>query len=195
MFKKFLVFSSLVLTILGFTQINPDISIFEPKLVYASREDDVILTKDFSPSVPVEIYIPSIDLNTGIVDVGITKEGNLDVPPNYTQVGWYKYGTLPGEVGSAVLDGHVDNGALIPGPFKNLKDVKEGDEIFVLTENGITLKYTITSIDIYDTNKFPGEFIFHDKSGPLLKLITCHGKYIKSLKTYDKRLVVTGLLS
>jgi hypothetical protein len=71
--------------------------------------------------VPTNLNIPNAKVTTNIIEVGITPKGNLDVPGNYTEVGWYKYGTRPGEVGSAVLDGHVDNGGKIPGPFKHFE--------------------------------------------------------------------------
>jgi len=144
---------------------------------------------------PRSLTIPVIALDREIIDVGITDEGNLDVPPNYTQVGWYKYGTLPGQVGSAVLDGHVDNGSTIPGPFKRLREVNVGDDIFVTAADGTKLHYVVTQSKVYMTTEFPGELVFHDKSGKLLKIITCHGRFVKSMDTYDQRLIVTAKLA
>jgi hypothetical protein len=127
---------------------------------------------------PRAISIPSINLGREIIDVGIASDGKLDVPPNFTQVGWYKYGALPGSRGSAVLDGHVDN----------------GDEIFVTAADGTKQTFVVTQSKAYPTNKFPGELVFHDTSGRLLKIITCHGTYIPSIDTYDQRLIVTAEL-
>jgi sortase (surface protein transpeptidase) len=147
-----------------------------------------------TPGRPIWINIPDIKVNTNVIDVGVTATNNLDVPPNYTEVGWYKYGTKPGGVGSAVLDGHVDNGASIAGPFKRLKELTVGDEVIVTVEDGSKLKFKVTDSSVYDTDKFPGEFVFHDKSGKLLKIITCHGRFVPSLDTYDQRLIVTAVL-
>src|SRR6185369_14176574 len=94
---------------------------------------------------PVRLSIASIKLNKNIIDVGLTEKGNLDVPPNYKEVGWYKYGAKPGEVGTTVLDGHVDNGKNIPGPFKNLKKIKLGDEIYVRGDDDKLFKYIVKS--------------------------------------------------
>jgi sortase (surface protein transpeptidase) len=143
---------------------------------------------------PRAISIPSINLGREIIDVGIASDGKLDVPPNFTQVGWYKYGALPGSRGSAVLDGHVDNGSTIKGPFKRLREVKVGDEIFVTAADGTKQTFVVTQSKAYPTNKFPGELVFHDTSGRLLKIITCHGTYIPSIDTYDQRLIVTAEL-
>jgi sortase (surface protein transpeptidase) len=143
---------------------------------------------------PRALSIPSIGLSREIIDVGIADDGKLDVPPNYTQVGWYKYGTLPGKVGSAVLDGHVDNGGAIDGPFKRLREVKIGDEIIVTAADGTRQKFKVIASKVYPTTQFPGELVFHDKSGALLKIITCHGNFIPRLDTYDQRLIVTAEL-
>src|SRR4051812_49291612 len=56
---------------------------------------------------PAYIYIPSINLFSSVQGVGINKVGNMDVPSGHTaNVGWYKYGVLPGNTGTAVLDAH-----------------------------------------------------------------------------------------
>jgi sortase (surface protein transpeptidase) len=158
----------------------------------AQQVEEVVATS--SDARPRSISIPSINLKREIIDVGITTAGNLDVPPNYTQVGWYKYGTLPGQIGSAVLDGHVDNGSTIPGPFKKLREVEVGDEIYVTAADGTTQKFVVTQSQVYPTTQFPGNQVFHDKSGALLKIVTCHGTFVPSLDTYDQRLIVTAKL-
>jgi sortase A len=147
------------------------------------------------PATPTYLTIPNAKVSTNIINVGITPEGNLDVPGNYTEVGWYKYGTRPGEVGSAVLDGHVDNGGSTPGPFKHLRDLKIGDDIYVTMSSGKILHYKVTVSDAYPLNKFPGEMVFHQTGDKYLKIITCHGKFVPSLKTYNERLIVTAVLA
>ena len=143
---------------------------------------------------PVRIIIPTAKVNTTVIPVGVTPKGNLDTPPNFVQAGWYKNGVVPGQIGSAVIDGHVDNGANIPGPFKHLKDVKIGDVIDITNTSGQILHFSVSRIDAYKNEDFPSQSIFNDYSGPLLKIITCHGKFVASKKTYDQRLVVTAVL-
>ena len=143
---------------------------------------------------PLQVEIPSIKAKSPIVDVGVTDKGNLDVPNNFVQVGWYKYGSLPGAQGSSVLDAHVDNGGKVPGPFKNLRNAKVGDDIFVTLDNGNKVHYVITSLAVYDYKKFPSNLVFQNTNDSLLKLITCHGIFLSKEKTYSKRLVVTAKL-
>lgn len=151
-------------------------------------------TKAAVQATPNYLIIPNAKVNTNIIEVGITAKGNLDVPNNYTEVGWYKYGPKPGQIGSAVLDGHVDNGGSIPGPFKNLRNLKVGDDIYVDMSDGTRVHYKVTLSEVYDTDKFPGKKVFHENDNKYLKLITCHGKFVKSMDTYDKRLIITAVM-
>ncbi len=145
--------------------------------------------------LPIHITIPTGGANADIIQIGVTKEGRLDVPPNFVQAGWYKYGPIPGQMGSSVIDGHVDNGGKIPGPFKNLKKVKVGDDIVVTMSNGKDLHFTVTNASVYPTNNFPGDVVFHQEGKAYLKIITCHGTFIPSQDTYNQRLVVTAVLA
>lgn len=143
---------------------------------------------------PTRISVASAKIDAEIIDVGVTKNNNLDVPPNYAQAGWYRYGTLPGERGNAVIDAHVDNGGSTPGPFKNLKKVKPGDEIAIRMSDGRVVVYTVTESVAVPTNKFPKEYVFHGGDQAVLKLITCHGRFVPKLGTYDQRLIVTAVM-
>src|SRR6185369_4384139 len=59
---------------------------------------------------PTRLRIETAGVNAPVQRVGVGKSGNMAVPTNYTDVGWYREGVVPGEAGSAVIDGHVDNG-------------------------------------------------------------------------------------
>ncbi len=179
----------------------------EPVLVTAPVENQVepvkpveqispveVVEEITNPTEPVWLNIPVSNVNAKIVPVGVTETNNLDVPPNYVEVGWYKHGPKPGDFGSAVLDGHVDNGASIDGVFKHLKNLKNGDEVYVTAKDGSKKRFIVTKINVYQTNQFPSNEIFYDQSGSLIKIITCHGTFIPSEKTYDQRLVVTAEL-
>ena len=75
---------------------------------------------------PERLLVPSLDLNVAIQPVGQNSKGEMDVPSgSSSNVGWYKYGTMPGNVGSAVLDAHVF------AVFKDLRYLKIGSSIFV----------------------------------------------------------------
>src|SRR3989344_1462519 len=81
--------------------------------------------------VPVRLSIPAIELNNPVVPMGIDKKGDLDVPAGNTKdIGWYAKGVVPGTIGSAVMDAHVF------AAFSRLNEVKEGDDIYVVMEDG-----------------------------------------------------------
>ena len=149
-----------------------------------------------SSPVPTHIQIPTATVNADIIPVGVTKSGNLDVPPNFYQVGWYKYGPTPDQVGNTVLDGHVDNAGSINGPFKHLVNAKVGDTIYVTMSDGSVATFTVVDSSIYKTTQFPSTSVFRGNSGQsVLKIITCNGTYVPSTGTYDHRLIVTAVRS
>lgn len=157
-------------------------------------------TNTNSPSVPgekpVKLVIPSLNINAKVQYVGIGKSGNMAVPYGYTDVGWYRYGPLPGQIGSAVFDGHVDNGLGVAAVFKHVGDIKIGDEIDVITEKGNKIPFKVTDVAQYGyKDKTANQKIFIENKDALIRLITCTGTWVSNEKTYDHRIVVTGKLA
>ena len=142
---------------------------------------------------PVHIVIPRLNIDTKVNKVGITASGKMAVPSNYTDTGWYKYGTVPGQKGAAVIAGHVDNGLALPGVFKNLNQLKKGDDIYVTLQNSTTLHFVVQGSKVYDKDAATDE-IFNEDKDSLLRLITCTGSWLPTEGTHDQRLVVTAKL-
>lgn len=144
-------------------------------------------------SHPKQLRIPSIKVDANVQNVGITNKGNMGTPKNFKDVGWYAYGTIPGELGSAVIAGHVNNGLSFPAVFANLEDVKIGEDIYIDTVGEGTLHFVVTKREIYDFDAdVPSVFTQND--GKYLKLITCTGEWVKEYRTHNKRLVVIAEL-
>jgi sortase (surface protein transpeptidase) len=59
-------------------------------------------------SIPLQIAIPSISVDSKIMQLGLEKDGSLAVPPDGSLAGWYKGSPTPGEIGPSVIAGHVD---------------------------------------------------------------------------------------
>ncbi len=144
--------------------------------------------------LPVRLRIPRLNLDAHIQYVGIAKSGAMAVPSNFTDVAWYKAGTVPGFVGSAVMDGHVDNGLALPGVFKHLSDIAVGDEIDVVTASSSVRRFVVSEIATYPYQAVPTELLFNRADQARLNLITCEGVWIAGQKTYDERLVVYGVI-
>lgn len=138
---------------------------------------------------PSRITIPAAGIDSPVIEVGVNAAGEMDVPDGSTNnVGWYKYGTVPGATGSAVMDAHVF------AAFKRLKSAHVGDRVFVTDARGTVHEFEIISSKVYPVAQVPMETIFNDASGAYLNFITCEGRYNLSLGTYTHRRVVYAQL-
>jgi len=146
-------------------------------------------------TIPTRLIIPALNINANVQDVGLTAAGAMGTPNNFTDVAWYKLGPEPGQLGSAVIDGHVDNGLSLAGVFKHLVDIKVGDDVYVQEEDGSKLHFTVTDVETYPYENAPNEQIFEQTDAARLNLITCEGVWVPAGRTYDHRLVVYTELS
>jgi sortase (surface protein transpeptidase) len=141
---------------------------------------------------PIHISIPSIGVNAVVEPVGILATGNLDTPHTnpWDSTGWYDHGVRPGDVGSAVIDGHVDRPGGGPAVFWNLQYMKVGEEITITTGSGQALHFYVTQRVAYPASEAPLQTIFGNTSGTHLNLITCAGDWIPSEGQTAARMVV-----
>lgn len=143
---------------------------------------------------PSKLLIPALSIDARIKFVGVNEKGNMATPGNFTDVAWYKYGTVPGQLGSAVMAGHVDNGLGLAGVFKHLDTLKKGDDIYVETKEGTKLHFVVFEVKAYPYTDVPTDVLFTRSGKAYLNLVTCVGNWIKEGKTYDQRLIVSALL-
>ncbi|MFF4757207.1 class F sortase [Streptomyces sp. NPDC001292] len=133
------------------------------------------------PSPPLRVRIPSIRIDAPLTGLGLTKSGSLDAPPagNTNLAGWYEAGTTPGEQGTAIVAGHVDN-AQGPAVFYNLGALKKGSTIEIDRRDGGVAVFTVDAIEVYEAKDFPDEKVYGAAERPELRVITCGGGYSKS---------------
>ena len=148
----------------------------------------VVPVKQSPFSLPVRLTIPKIGVNANVLHLGVTSEGNMDVPPDLQNVSWYKYGPHPGEAGSAVIAGHLE-GVKEPGVFINLGKLVAGDTVSVTDDKTVTTTFTVRETRLYNQDERPAE-VFSSSSGAHLNLITCTGTWSNAQQRYSKRLVV-----
>jgi sortase (surface protein transpeptidase) len=132
-------------------------------------------------SPPQRIRIPSIRVDAPLMGLGLTPQGSLDVPPAAKRnlAGWYEAGTTPGERGTAVVAGHVDN-AEGPAVFYDLGALKKGSAIEVERRDGGTALFTVDAVEVYDARDFPDEKVYGAADRPELRVITCGGGYSRT---------------
>ncbi|MEV7884056.1 class F sortase [Streptomyces sp. NPDC002817] len=133
------------------------------------------------PSPPDRIRIPSIRVNAPLMGLGLTPTGSLDVPPAAKEnlAGWYEAGTTPGETGTAIVAGHVDN-ADGPAVFYDLGALKKGSTVEVARRDGGTAVFSVDSVEVYDAKDFPDEKVYGAAHRPELRVITCGGGYSRA---------------
>lgn len=138
--------------------------------------------------LPVRLVIPALNIDARIEEVGITTLGMMGIPEQVTNVGWFKFGYRPGEVGSAVIAGHFNDSFGEGAVFENLYKLKKGDILYVEDDNGVFTVFTVQKSAVYDAG-FADE-IFNRNDGTYLNLITCDGVWDGIKKSFSKRLVV-----
>ncbi|HYC83298.1 MAG TPA: sortase [Candidatus Paceibacterota bacterium] len=162
--------------------------IAQPQIVKtaSAAEKEIPATSPYS----YRLSVPAIGINAPVLALGLEPDGKMDVPDNYTEVGWYKHGARPGTVGAAVLGAHVDNGSSRAGVFKNLKNLKVGDDIYTTDTSGRKLHFRVVERKIYDRNLRDTTEVMTASGVARLNLITCHGAWLPGENTYSHRLVV-----
>lgn len=139
---------------------------------------------------PVNIKIPSINVDAAIESVILTASGNMDVPKKPTNVGWYELGPRPGEVGSAVLAGHVDWLGGATAVFTDLDKLQLGDKILVQDNEGKIITFIVRKSQTFDAMANRQDVFTSNDGKAHLNLITCEGVWSKKAQSYSQRLVV-----
>jgi hypothetical protein len=84
----------------------------------------------------------------------VTPQGDLDVPRDARDVGWYASGPQPGQPGDAVIDGHLNWGSG-PAVFWKLDKLRSGDNLQVADRDGRTLSFRVVRQARYPADKPP----------------------------------------
>ncbi|WP_055695203.1 class F sortase [Streptomyces prasinopilosus] len=133
------------------------------------------------PSPPDRIRIPAIGVDAPLTGLGLTGTGSLDVPPpgRANLAGWYEAGTTPGETGTAIVAGHVDN-AEGPAVFYSLGALRKGGTVEVDRRDGTVAVFTVHAVEVYDARDFPDGKVYGAAGRPELRIITCGGDYSRT---------------
>ena len=142
---------------------------------------------------PVRVRIPAIGVDSSLQTLGLTKSGELQTPSRWQQAGWYGDGVRPGDIGPAVIAGHIDS---VSGPavFYRLRELRPGDRVYVSRADGSTVTFSVSTIAEYPKSRFPTEAVYGPTSEPVLRLVTCTGVFDARHHNYLDNLVVTAVL-
>ncbi len=140
-------------------------------------------------SAPTRVQLPSIGVDSGLLDLGLARDGSIEVPTEGFPAGWYRHGPTPGERGPAVIVGHVD-WAGAPGVFSRLREVKRGTLIRVTRRDGTVADFSVTRTSRIAKSAFPTASVYGDVDHPALRLITCGGDFDRSGRSYRDNIIV-----
>jgi LPXTG-site transpeptidase (sortase) family protein len=139
---------------------------------------------------PVHLVIPQINVDAALEYVGLTNNGSIGTPTDPTNAAWYVASSLPGENGTAVIDGHYGWKGGQPAVFDRLNELRPGDTIAVTDGQGLSSTFVVRESKTYDKADSATDVFTSNNAGSHLVLVTCEGTWMPSQHSYSGRLVV-----
>jgi hypothetical protein len=148
-------------------------------------------------SSPVSVAIPAIGVRSPLLRLGLNPNGTIAVPDISTsadEAAWYKNSVTPGQIGTAVIEGHVDS-EVGPAVFFRLGALHPGDHINVTLADGMTAVFRVTGVREYAKADFPTEMIYGPTHYASLRVVTCGGTFDYATGHYLSSVVVFASLA
>ena len=144
-------------------------------------------------SAPTALNIPAIGVSVSVSALGLNADGTVQVPTDFQQPGWYRLGPSPGQVGSAVILGHVDS-YRGPAVFFQLRSLKAGDPVDVILADGATAHFVVSTVAMYPKAQFPAQQVYGSHGDSELQLVTCGGVFDSRTGGYLSNIVAYSTL-
>ncbi|MFK0181793.1 class F sortase [Streptomyces xanthochromogenes] len=151
-----------------------------------------------APAVtPTSISIPAIGVHHALLSLGQNKDGTLEVPPmsDVSAPGWYRNSPAPGQVGPAVILGHIDGTTGAKGVFYALGALRPGDTVSVTRSDNTVAVFRIDGVNTYPKDAFPTLTVYGNTTNPQLRLITCGGRFDHATRHYLDNTVAYATLT
>ena len=142
-----------------------------------------------STATPTRLLIPSIGVDSGLEDLRQDSRGVLIAPHYADTAGWWEKGVVPGDVGAAVIVGHLDT-ILGPAVFEHLKQLRPGDLIEVRMSDRRTVRFSVDGSHVVTKALFPSKEVYGATPDAQLRLITCSEPFDPVAHSYTDNLVV-----
>lgn len=140
-------------------------------------------------SRPVRVRVPRADIDVATELLRTDTDGRLESPRTWQRAGWLASGAAPGDVGPAVVAGHVDS-PTGPAAFTGLDVLRAGDEVVVDRADGSSVTFVVDRTEVVVKGAFPTAEVYGPTPDAQLRLITCDGPYLRSSGGYQDNLVV-----
>ena len=146
-----------------------------------------------APAAPVRIDIPRIALSAPVDPVGLDPDGSLQPPKYFERAGYYTGRPTPGEIGPAVIEGHLDS-ARGTAVFYRLQKLRYGDEVVITRADGTRPVFVVDRLEKHPKDAFPTEEVYGPAPEATLRLITCAGTFDRKAGHYRDNLIVFAQL-
>jgi len=145
---------------------------------------------------PVQVIIPSIGVDSSLVNLGLNGDGTLEVPVDYDKVGWFTGGNYPGDPSGppGLLAGHVDDHTG-PAVFFDLAKLVAGDEVHVVRADNTVAVFVVSATAQYPKSEFPAAEVYAPVEASEIVLITCTGEFNANARSYLDNFVVRAQLN
>ncbi|WP_203336072.1 class F sortase [Nocardioides limicola] len=153
----------------------------------AAEPERSVVPGPMAASTPVRVQIPAIDVDSELMGLGLQEDGTMEVPPAGFPAGWYVGAPTPGELGPAIIAGHVRWRG--PGVFRDLEKLRPGDEVIVTREDGSVATFRATRVENHLKSEFPTQEVYGDIDHVGLRLITCGG-LDPATRTFNDNVIV-----
>jgi sortase (surface protein transpeptidase) len=147
-------------------------------------------------STPVALRIPALGVSVPLTyTLGLNADRTIEVPSSNHGPGWFRLGPAPGQIGSAVILGHVDS-RRGPEAFYHLRSLKAGNQVNVTLADGRVAHFVVTRVRSYLKTQFPTQQVYVSHGFSALQLVTCGGQFNQASGHYLSNTVVyTSLVS
>ena len=143
--------------------------------------------------IVTHVSIPAIGVSSDIELLTLDSTGALLPPVDFNRAGWYSGGVIPGQIGPAIIAGHIDS-VTAPAVFANLHKMTPGMKILVSLSNGTVLTFAADRSQVAPKTQFPSSSVYGTVPTPQLRVITCDGTFNTATGHYDDNLVVFATL-
>lgn len=173
--------------------------------------EEVVATPAPTPyiqKIPVKMYFTAREVSCPVERVGIVPYTDAEGNYVFNELGqqiytmgtletekaaaWLENGPSPGEYGNAIFNGHV-SWKKVAGVFSILPKMEVGEEIVMEYDDGSTMSFLVTNVDIYQLGEEPADVMKTYTEDSRMTLITCYGESWNSeLGTREARCVVVA---
>jgi sortase (surface protein transpeptidase) len=141
---------------------------------------------------PMRLTVPGLGIDAPVDAVGVEADGQMSIPAVVDRVGWYRFGPAPGDDGSAVIAGHVDDREQGLGAMAPLREAGPGQQLLVTDTAGTTTRWRVVSRELIQKQVLPLDRLFARTGPPRLTLITCGGPFLPEFRSYRDNVVVVA---